>query len=248
MKNTKYLIGTSGWMYKHWKGPFYPEKFSNNKMLKYYSDHFSTVEVNSTFYKIPSEKTAQNWIDETPEHFTFTIKANRFITHRKYLKDGQETVKKFFKVIKILENKLGIILFQLPPNWHYNYERIKEFIEIIPKKYSYTFEIRHPSWYTQDLFDLFKKYNIALCIHDLTGDLLLEKITATFVYLRFHGPINPYYGKYTPDFLKQWAEKIYQWIKQNLKIFVYFNNDAHGWAVENALEIKKILDNYEKII
>jgi len=234
-------IGTSGWMYNHWKGPFYPEKFPNNEMLKYYANKFKTVEVNSSFYRLPTTKTVQKWMNETPDQFIFSIKASQFITHRKYLKDGQETTKKFFDVIKGLKNKLGVILFQLPPNWHYNYERIREFVEILPKQYLYTFEMRHPSWYEQEVFELFKKYNIALCIHDFTGDLFLEKITANFIYIRFHGPIRLYYGKYSSDHLNQWAEKISKWITQNIKIYVYFNNDAHGWAVENALEINKIL-------
>ncbi|MFX1314622.1 MAG: DUF72 domain-containing protein [Promethearchaeota archaeon] len=242
----KALISTSGWMYNHWKGPFYPEKFPNSKMLKYYVKKFDTVEINSTFYRLPSINTVQKWMNETPEHFIFAIKANQFITHRKYLKDGQETTKKFFDIIKTLNHKLGPILFQLPPNWRINIERLKEFVEILPKQYLYTFEMRNASWYIQEVFDLLKKYNIALCIHDFTGDLLLEKITANFVYLRFHGPLDLYYGKYSSTHLNQWAEKISKWLKQKIKVFAYFNNDAYGWAVENALEIKKILDNYDK--
>jgi len=244
LKNTvnnskvKALIGTSGWSYNHWKGPFYPEKFPNNKMLKHYVKYFETVEVNSTFYRIPSTNTVQTWREETPEHFIFAIKANQFITHRKYLKDGQETTKKFFDVIEKLKPKLGPVLFQLPPNWRVNFKRLEKFVEILPKQYLFAFEMRNPSWYVQDVIDLFKKFNIALCIHDFTGDLLLEKITANFIYIRFHGPVGHYYGKYSPDHLNLWAEKINKWLKQNIKIFTYFNNDAHGWAVENALELK----------
>ena len=233
----KILIGTSGWMYNHWKGPFYPEKFPNKNMLKFYAENFHTVEINSTFYRLPSETTVKNWVNETPDDFIIAIKANRFITHRKYLKDGQETTKRFFDVIKILKKKLGVILFQLPPNWYYNYDRIKEFVEILPKQYLYTFEMRNPSWYVPDIFDLLKKHNIALCIHDFTGNLFLEKVTTNFIYLRFHGPVSLYYGKYSSDQLNEWAEKINQWVKQNITVFAYFNNDAHGWAVENALEL-----------
>ncbi|MFW9877099.1 MAG: DUF72 domain-containing protein, partial [Candidatus Thorarchaeota archaeon] len=166
--NVKALIGTSGWMYNHWKGPFYPHKFPNNKMLKHYVNYFETVEVNSTFYRLPSVNTVQTWMDETPEYFIFAIKANQFITHRKYLKDGQETTKKFFEVIELLKDKLGPILFQLPPNWQLNLERLEEFVEILPKQYLFAFEMRNPSWYVKDVIDLFKKYNIALCIHDFT--------------------------------------------------------------------------------
>ena len=243
--SVKPLIGTSGWMYNHWKGPFYPEKFPNNKMLRYYVNHFETVEVNSTFYRLPSANTVQKWMDETPEHFIFAIKANQFITHRKYLKDGQETTKKFFEVIKTLKHKLGSILFQLPPNWRVNLERLTAFVEILPKNYFFTFEMRNPSWYVQDVFDLFKEFNIALCIHDFTGDLLIDKITANFIYIRFHGPKGLYYGKYSTDHLNQWGEKINGWLKQNIKIFVYFNNDAHGWAIENALEMKNLVKKYD---
>jgi uncharacterized protein YecE (DUF72 family) len=237
-KNVKVLIGTSGWMYNHWKGPFYPEKLPNNKMLKFYAQRFDTVEINSTFYRIPSPTTVQTWLNGTPEHFIFTVKANQFITHRKYLKDGQETTRKFFEVMDILKDKLGPILFQLPPNWKINHERLEEFVKILPKQYLFVFEMRNPSWYVPQVTDLFKQYNIALCIHDFTGDLLREQITANFIYIRFHGPIGPYYGKYSQEHINLWAEKINRWVKQNLNVFAYFNNDAHGWAVENALEIK----------
>lgn len=180
-------------------------------------------------------------MDETPEYFIFAIKANQFITHRKYLKDGQETTKKFFEIIEILKHKLGPILFQLPPNWQVNLERLEEFVKILPKKCFFAFEMRNPSWCVQDVIDLFKKFNIALCIHDFTKDLFLEQITANFIYLRFHGPVSLYYGKYSSEHLNQWAEKINQWLKQNFNIFAYFNNDAHGWTVENALEIRNYI-------
>lgn len=243
MKNNKALIGTSGWMYNHWKGPFYPEKYPNKNMLKYYSEHFQTVEINSSFYGLPSKNTVKNWLDQTSENFTFAIKANRFITHRKYLKEGQETTKKFFDVIKLFKEKLGVILFQLPPNWHCNYVRLKEFVEVLPKKYLYTFEIRHPSWYNPDVFNLFKQHNIALCIHDFTDDLCVEEITANFIYLRFHGPVSLYYGKYSYEQLSKWTIKISKWLKENIPVFAYFNNDAHGWAVENAFELLERLKN-----
>ena len=241
----KLLIGTSGWMYNHWKKIFYPENVSNENMLKYYAGRFTTVEVNNTFYKVPTIKTIQNWANNTPDRFKFVIKANQFITHRKYLKDGKENVNNFLNIIKILDQKLGPILFQLPPNWKINFERIKEFVENLPKDYLYTFEMRNPSWYVQDVFDLFKKHNIALCIHDFYDEIAPEKITANFTYLRFHGPKGPYFGKYSPDQLDQWAKKIHEWIQQDIGVFVYFNNDAYGWAIENALELKNLLNKYE---
>ena len=242
LNNIETLIGTSGWMYKHWKGPFYPEKISNEDMLNFYTDHFSTVEVNNTFYKLPNIKTVQNWMNKTPKQFIFAIKANRFITHRKYLKDGQVTVKNLLSPIKILNYKLGPILFQLPPNWNVNLERITEFIEILPKDFLYVFEMRNSSWYIQNIYDLFKEYNIALCIHDFYGKITPQKITADFTYIRFHGPEGHYYGNYTSEQLNQWAQKINKWIQQNITVFAYFNNDAYAWAVQNALELKNILN------
>ncbi len=243
LNDIKTFIGTSGWMYKHWKGPFYPEKISNEDMLKFYTDHFSTVEVNSTFYRLPTAKTVQNWMNKTPKQFIFVIKTNQYITHRKYLKDGQETVKKFFNIIKILDYKLGPILFQLPPNWNVNLERITEFIKILPKDYLYVFEIRHPSWYIQEIYDLFKDYNIALCIHDFYGEISPLEITANFIYIRFHGAKGHYFGKYSTEQIKHWTNKIIEWIKLKHTVFAYFNNDAFGWAVKNALELKKNLKN-----
>ncbi|MFX0137256.1 MAG: DUF72 domain-containing protein [Candidatus Hodarchaeota archaeon] len=237
------LIGTSGWMYNHWKGPFYPKKISNEEMLNFYTDHFSTVETNSTFYRLPSEKTVKNWKNKTPEHFIYAVKANQFITHRKYLKDGRDTTKKFFDRIELMGNKIGPILFQLPPKWNVNFERLKEFVEILPNDYLYVFEFRNNSWYTQKIYDLFKKYNIALCIHDLYGKITPQKITADFTYIRFHGASGRYYGDYPTEVLDQWAQRIYRWIQQKIRVFAYFNNDAFGWATKNALELKSKIEN-----
>jgi uncharacterized protein YecE (DUF72 family) len=240
LKN-KLFIGTSGWMYKHWRDTFYPEEIHNKDMLNYYSKKFNTVEVNNTFYKLPNKTVVENWRDQTPQEFIFALKANRYITHMKNLKDGKEPVKNFINIIRNMDKKLGPILFQLPPQWNLNFERIKNFIEILPDEFTYAFELRNSSWYSDKVYELFRDNNIALCFHDISGQDFPQIITADFVYIRFHGPEGNYYGKYTKEHLEQWSKKIINWLEEDLIIFVYFNNDAYGRAIENAQELENII-------
>jgi len=229
-------------MYAHWKGFFYPKDIPNEEMLIFYADNFLTVEVNNTFYRLPKIETVKKWFHRTPNQFLFAIKANRYITHMKKLKDAQEPLERLINKIEILDQKLGPILFQLPPNWHVNKERLKEFIKVLPSGYQYVVELRHESWYTQEIYDILKKYNIALCFHDITGKKTPQIVTADLIYIRFHGPMGYYQGKYSNSELNWWAKRINDWSKKNFVIYVYFNNDAYGYAIENAFELKNLLD------
>jgi uncharacterized protein YecE (DUF72 family) len=239
----KFFIGTSGWVYEHWKGPFYPEEINNKKMLPYYSKNFKTVEVNNTFYKLPKKAVVENWSDRTPSDFVFALKANRYITHMKNLKDGKDPIHNFIKIVRNMGKKLGPILFQLPPPWNLNFKRIKQFTEILPGEFLYVFELRNSSWYVDKIYNLFEENNIALCFHDITGKDSPQIITANFLYIRFHGPQGNYQNKYTEQHLTEWAKKIILWLEKDLTIYIYFNNDAYGRAIENAKELRAIIAN-----
>jgi uncharacterized protein YecE (DUF72 family) len=235
-------IGTSGWNYKHWLGPFYPKDLPQKKMLAYYADHFDTVEINNTFYQLPQFSTFTTWRETVPPHFTFAVKASRFITHMKKLKAPKTSTKKFFNRSERLEDKLGPILFQLPPGWQRNYDRLARFLERIPSEGRYAFEFRNPSWLQNEIYDLLRHHNIAFCIHDFGGKESPREITSDFAYVRMHGPGEvAYAGSYPPGALKKWARHIKSWRKDLKAIYVYFNNDFQGYAVKNALKLRELL-------
>lgn len=236
-----YYIGTSGWRYKHWIGPFYPDSVPDGQFLEYYTDHFSTVEINNSFYRLPTSKMLTKWRDTVPDNFTFSVKASRFITHMKKLKDPKKPVHSFLRRIKILDDKLGPILFQLPPSWKINIERLSSFLEILPKDYRYTFEFRDPSWFDSKVYEILSKYEAAFCIYELDGRLSPKEVTTDFVYIRLHGPEGAYKGQYKTDMLNKWAYAFHEWKSQGKQIYCYFDNDEAGYAVEDALRLKKII-------
>lgn len=232
----KVYIGTSGFSYNHWKENFYPIGLSNKEWLNYYSKAFSTVELNTTFYHLPSKKTVKNWHSQVPDHFLFSLKASRYITHQKKLHDCRESLELFYRRLN-LQKKTGPILFQLPPSFKMNKERLSEFIECLEKSYLHVFEFRHDSWFNDEIYEILKKHRIALCITDLNGKLSPEELTAKFTYIRLHGPKKAYRGSYGSE-LNKWRKKIADWALQ-VSIFCYFDNDEKGYAIRDALELKK---------
>ncbi|MEX0719629.1 MAG: DUF72 domain-containing protein [Balneolaceae bacterium] len=239
----KIHIGTSGWNYKHWKGTFYPEDLPQNKWLDFYKNQLDTVEVNNSFYKLPNKDTLKKWKEEVPKDFIFAAKANRYITHRKKLKEPKDSLKKMLDNFKAFGENLEPILFQLPPNWNFNEERLQNFINELPEDYIYTFEFRDKSWLNDTTYDMLKDRNIALCIYELAGFQSPVEVTADFVYIRLHGPTNQkYQGKYSKDQLSGWADNLKKWKKKDLDVYLYFDNDERGYAAQNAQELKEITD------
>jgi len=236
-------IGTSGWHYKHWLGGvFYPEGTRPSQMFDFYARHFDTVEINNSFYRLPTAQTFDNWRESSPRNFLFAVKGSRFITHMKKLKDPRSSSAKFFLVADRLEEKLGPILFQLPPRWKLNIERFEEFLQALPGEHKYVFEFRDESWLVREVYDLLRKYNAAFCIHDFADMKVPHEITADFTYIRFHGPTSAkYYGSYSDDELRAWAKRIRKWRAELSSIYAYFNNDPEGAAVRNALTLKRLL-------
>jgi uncharacterized protein YecE (DUF72 family) len=235
-------IGTSGWHYKHWLGTFYPEKLPASKMLEFYLQHFDSVEINNSFYMLPKVPILEGWRKATPKDFLFAIKASRFLTHNKKLKDPQNALDNFLPRAEALGRKLGPILFQLPPKWRVNVERFAEFLEALPKYHRYTFEFREPTWAHDEIYALLRKYNAAHCIYELAGYTSPLEVTTDFVYVRLHGPtMNKYAGSYSDKALGMWAGRIERWLGESRSVFVYFDNDQAGYAAKNALTLKKML-------
>ena len=237
MKKKNIHIGTSGWHYGHWQGPFYPDGIDKDAFLEYYTKFFHTVEINNTFYQMPTEKTLETWRATVKSDFIFAVKASRYITHMKKLKEPEKSVDRFIERITGLRGKLGPILFQLPPRWRINIERLSLFLSFLPKKHRYTFEFRDESWFAAEVYELLAEHNASFCIYDLDGCLSPKEVTADFVYIRLHGPDGPYRGKYSKKQLAGWAGAFAGWAKTVDEIYCYFDNDQAGFAVQNAIEL-----------
>ncbi len=235
-------IGTSGFHYKHWKGPFYPEKMREAAMLNFYTQHFNTVELNNSFYRLPSVSAFEEWRDATPENFVFAVKASRFITHNKKLKDPENALDNLLPRAIHLKNKLGPILFQLPPQWRVNPERLRGLLQILPAELRYAFEFRELSWINAEIYGMLREFNAAFCIYELAGYHSPLAITADFTYVRLHGPESgKYQGSYSEQRLSQWARQIDSWAKELKAIYVYFDNDQSGYAGANALRLRDMI-------
>ena len=177
----------------------------------------------------------ERWREETPTDFCFAVKGSRFITHIKRLRDPQAALGTYFSRMETLQRKLGPVLFQLPPNWHVNEERLQEFLDALPpNRHKYVFEFRDPTWYAPEIYRLLRRHNVALCLHDWRGQQSPVELTADFTYVRFHGATGKYQGNYTPQMLDKWANLIREWLPKLRHIYAYFNNDQGGYAVKNA--------------
>jgi uncharacterized protein YecE (DUF72 family) len=210
----------------------------SSQYLSWYLRYFNTVEVNNCFYRLPTEPAVAGWRDQTPLGFCFAVKGSRFITHIKRLRDPGPALETYLSRMQGLQSKLGPILFQLPPNWHVNTERLAEFLSALPAHNHYVCEFRDPTWYTQPVYELLRKYNVALCVHDWQGQRSPSHLTADYAYVRLHGATGKYQGNYTPSMLSSWAELIDGWRPQLRAIYVYFNNDQGGHAIRNALTLQ----------
>ncbi|HEX2123301.1 MAG TPA: DUF72 domain-containing protein [Thermoanaerobaculia bacterium] len=240
-------IGTSGYHYKHWVGRYYPAGIKAGKMLEHYLRDFDTVELNNTFYQLPNESTFDSWRDSTPSDFLFAVKGSRFITHMIKLKDAQRGLTNFLPRAERLGDKLGPILWQLPPRWNVNVERLEEFLSILPRTHRYTFELRHPSWMTDAVYEVLRRYEAAFCIYELAGYHSPIEITSDWTYIRLHGPTEfKYQGSYSDAQLAAWAERIRRWSRTMKAIYVYFDNDDSAYAVDNALTLKRLLGKLAK--
>jgi len=234
-------VGTSGWSYSHWRGPFYPAGLPEREWLAYYAEHLHSVEINTSFYRLPSPATLRGWREVVAEDFVFSIKASRFITHMKKLREPEATQAPFFQRIGTLAPRLGPILFQLPPRWRLDLDRLRHFLAALPGEYRYVFEFRDPSWWVGAVYELLARHEAAFCIHDLDGVLSPREVTSDLVYVRLHGPDGPYLGSYDSATLAAWADALLAWAGQGRWVYCYFDNDQGGYAVKNAIEMQELI-------
>lgn len=238
-------IGTSGWDYPGWRSLFYPDDLPKEDWLAYYTQHFRTLEINHSFYQLPKKDTLVQWRSHVPDGFQFAIKASRYITHNKNLKDSEEPVANFMDRVMALEDALGPILFQLPPNWHCNPERLKQFLKILPEGFEYSFEFRDRTWHCPEIYDLLTQHGAAFCIFDLRQQPSEPIITADHIYIRLHGPnTEPYTGHYPPEALACWVDTFAIWSQQGKRIYCYFNNDKDGCAPQDALALQEQVNKH----
>lgn len=234
-------IGTSGWHYRHWLGPFYPRGLSADRFLAFYAQRFRSVEINATFYRLPTSATLAEWRRQTPHDFVFACKASRYITHMKKLKEPMSTARPFLATLAPLGCKLGPILFQLPPHWRLDAVRLARFLEQLPEGFRYVFEFRDESWFAPQVYRLLARHNAALCLHDFNQRRPRPKLTADFVYVRLHGPDGAYGGTYDGRTLAGWARRIAAWTGASLEVYCYFDNDAAGYAANDARRLAGML-------
>jgi uncharacterized protein YecE (DUF72 family) len=229
-------IGCSGWNYQSWRGgEFYPQGMGPGRWLEYYSQVFDTVEVNSTFYRLASANAVANWVKQTPEHFVFALKASRYLTHIKRLTDLDQGIARYYERIEPLVGtaKLGPIVWQLPPNFHRDAERLESALAALPPG-RHCFEFRHRSWFVDEVYALLRAYGVALVIGDRKGlDFQTHEMTADWTLVRFHYGHRGRRGNYSDSELEEWAQRFESW-RERTEIFAYFNNDWEVFAPRNA--------------
>lgn len=237
------LIGTSGWHYDSWRGPFFPKGLPLKQQLPYYASRFPTTELNGVFYRTPTEAAVRGWKEQTERDFVFAWKASRFITHWKRLSNKSvNSLELLEQRLRLLGGKAGPILFQLPPNFTANTDRLAGFLKLLPKRRRYSFEFRHPSWYAPEIFRLLTAGNISLCISDHHDAPAPWRRTADFVYVRGHGPGGRYRGHYRNATLAEWARRARSWKKQGCDVYIYFDNDQKSAAPADAVKLRRLLE------
>lgn len=235
-------IGTSGWVYPHWKGRFYPRGLPQTKWLGYYAERFDTVELNNPFYRQPERATFEKWRRAVPPDFTYAVKLNRYITHIKRLNIGPESVERSYGTLGGLGPQAGVVLVQLPPNMKFDPDRAGRFFSLVARRRRrHALEPRDPSWLTDEAIAFLRERHVALCLIDNPRWPSRDVVTADFVYLRFHGPKELYASNYDDARLQRWADRIKDWLAQGLDVFGYFNNDVPDYAPTNALRLRELI-------
>ncbi len=236
-------VGTSGWHYPHWRGAFYPGGMPSAEYLGFYAGHFDTVELNNSFYRLPSREQFAAWAAAVPSDFVFTVKASRYLTHRKKLKDPQEPLSRLLGAASGLGQKLGPVLFQLPPRWRANPKRLADFVGALPQGRRFVFEFRDPTWFTQEVYAILREAGCALCVASSPDFPEKREITADFLFLRFHGGRELYGSNYSDEELRAYARWAQPALDSGKDVYAYFNNDAYGYALANARGFREMLSS-----
>jgi uncharacterized protein YecE (DUF72 family) len=239
-------VGCSGWNYKTWRVAFYPNALPADRWLEFYASRFDTVEINNTFYRLPERSTFAMWHEKVPKDFLFAVKASRFLTHMKRLREPEEPLARLFARASALGRRLGPVLYQLPGNFTIDLDRLDAFLDALPRRSGgarirHVVEFRHPSWYVAETYSLLTRRGVALCLHDKEGSKIDEPIGGPFVYVRFHGTSGRYHGRYNRHSLNRWAHRLAEQLQEGRPVFAYFNNDPGAAAVDNALTLRSAI-------
>jgi uncharacterized protein YecE (DUF72 family) len=236
------LVGTSGWEYRHWRGRFYPADLPQDRWLEHYVAHFTTVELNNSFYRLPEGDTFAGWARRLPDGFVMGVKASRYLTHLKHLREPREPLRRFWTRARRLGSHLGPVLYQLPPRWRRDDERLRRFLDAIPGDQLQAIEFRDPDWYAPAVEALLEASGVALVLHDMSGSARQDRPVGPFIYVRFHGSGQRYGGAYPYQRLSAWARRLAEWAADGRDAYVYFNNDIEGHAVRDAGRLRSYLE------
>lgn len=238
-----YWVGTSGFSYDDWKGIFYPTGLPQEKRLTYYAQHYNTVEINATFYRMFARSVFARWRDDTPDGFRFTLKGPRSVTHVKRLDDVGDELRQFYKSIQDLQDKLALVLWQLPPSFKFDsIDKLTRFVGLLPPDTKHVIELRHTSLFNDEVYTLLNEHRVGFVINDSAHFPSVEVITSDVCYIRFHGPAKLYASLYSIEAMQSWADKIRVWLN-HYDVYAYFNNDYDGRALQNSIELLVLLSS-----
>jgi uncharacterized protein YecE (DUF72 family) len=234
-------IGCSGWNYRHWRELFYPKGLPMRRWYEHYASVFDTVELNTSFYHLPKPETFEKWRDQAPPDFRYAVKASRFITHMKKLRDCEEPLALLLDRARKLGPAIGPILYQLPPSLHLDPERLREFLAILPADLTHVFEFRHKSWYDEEALALLVERGVSFCVHDMASSATPRWAAGPAAYIRFHGAGGKYRGRYSDEALLGWTDWIVEQAKGGRDVWAFFNNDIGGDAIHDALTLRAMV-------
>jgi uncharacterized protein YecE (DUF72 family) len=236
-------VGCSGWQYRHWRGDFYPADLPTDQWLAFYARSFDTVELNNSFYRLPSADAFAAWRRRVPVGFCFAIKASRYLTHLRKLREPAQPLGLLWSHAARLGPRLGPMLYQLPSHWQRNTDRLSAFLDAAPRDRAQAIEFRDRSWYDPAVYELLRAHGVALCLHDMTGSASPAEPVGPFVYLRMHGSGSRYAGRYPDDALRVWADRLRSWSASGCSCWVYFNNDIGGHAPRDAVRLRDMIQS-----
>jgi uncharacterized protein YecE (DUF72 family) len=237
-------VGCSGWEYKHWRGDFYPLEIPKPRWFEHYARIFDTVEINNTFYRLPEARTFARWAAQAPATFVYAVKSSRFLTHMKKLKDPEQPLTLLFERMAPMRRRLGPVLYQLPPGWKLNRDRLEHFLQVLPHGVRHVLEFRDSSWYSEDVYAMLERFRVSLCLHDMRGSATVRRRVGPFIYARFHGAGEAQYGGgYSEGRLRDWAEWLNEQRALGIDVYAYFNNDVGGHAPRDAVTLRRFLES-----
>ncbi|HEX2193594.1 MAG TPA: DUF72 domain-containing protein [Candidatus Limnocylindria bacterium] len=241
MRPSPIRIGCSGWQYSHWRGDLYPRELSQDRWFEFYAERFDTVELNNSFYRLPPADVFAGWARRAPAGFLLAVKASRYLTHIRRLREPREPLDRLWSRASRLGPHLGPMLYQLPPRWNRNVERLAAFADAVPPGRLQAVELRDASWYHPDTYAALARGDLALCLHDMAGSASPKAPVGPFVYVRFHGSGAKYGGRYTGQALRAWADRLVRWAGEGRACYAYFNNDVGGHAFRDAARLREMV-------